>query len=72
MSRKIIRVAVLAPLPGLFDYLPAGEGHLEPGCRVLVPFGRGRRVGVIWQHADVTGDSPYALKKIEKVIDSEP
>ncbi|MEN8214092.1 MAG: primosomal protein N' [Pseudomonadota bacterium] len=71
----IIKVAVAAPLFGLFDYLPAGESAraLHPGCRVRVPFGRGSRIGMIWEVCD--GDSsasPHTLKSIDMIVDSTP
>ena len=49
-ARRYLRVAVAAPLAELFDYLPPSrpsDQAVMPGMRVLVPFGRGRRVGVI-------------------------
>ena len=42
----ILRVAVAAPLPGLFDYLPppgVEPARLQRGVRLRVPFGRGSR-----------------------------
>jgi primosomal protein N' (replication factor Y) len=43
----VLRVALPVPLPTLFDYLPPAAGSASVGSRVLVPFGRGRRVGVV-------------------------
>jgi primosomal protein N' (replication factor Y) len=69
MSKRIIRVAVQAPLPGLFDYLFPAHMHAETGSRVLVPFGRGKRVGILWEFAEQKDDLPYKLKPVEQVID---
>ena len=43
----VLRVALPVPLLTLFDYLPPAVGEARPGCRVLVPFGRGKQVGVV-------------------------
>jgi primosomal protein N' (replication factor Y) len=46
----ILKVAVNVPLSRLFDYLaPAGAQGAEPGCRVLVPFGRQKQVGLVME-----------------------
>ena len=74
----ILRVAVEAPLAGLFDYLPppsdAGRPSptLSPGLRVLVPFGRGRRVGILVETADVSDQEPERLKPALRVLDPGP
>lgn len=67
------RIAVPAPLPKLFDYLPADDARgAEPGCRVRVPFGRGNRVGVILD-TDVTSTlDPRRLKRVTEVLDRAP
>ncbi|MDA3914018.1 hypothetical protein, partial [Oleiagrimonas sp.] len=43
----IVRIALPVPLPRLFDYLPPEGPVAEAGARVLVPFGRGKRVGIV-------------------------
>lgn len=73
----IIKVAVAAPLFNLFDYLPAdasSAAQLLPGCRVLVPFGHGKRSGVIWEICDHDETAPpsHPLKAIRKIIDATP
>jgi len=48
VGMKIVKVAVAVPLSRSFDYLPNGElKRYQPGCRVVVPFGRSTRVGVV-------------------------
>jgi primosomal protein N' (replication factor Y) len=74
MSKEsILRVAVNAPLSRLFDYLPPSKGKLPtPGCRVLVPFGRQRQVGMV---IAVSPQSQLPLSKLRRVmatIDEEP
>ncbi|MHC1479648.1 primosomal protein N' [Frateuria aurantia] len=67
-----LRIALPVPLPNFFDYrLPQGPWPL-PGTRVEVPFGRGKRVGVV---TAVVDDSPLdesQLKPIVRVLDHEP
>ncbi|MBK1723300.1 primosomal protein N' [Thiocystis violacea] len=71
----IYRVAVEAPLASLFDYAPppgSGEVTPAPGSRLLVPFGRGRRVGILVEIATETEQDPAALKAVERVLDPGP
>lgn len=69
----ILQVAINAPLSRLFDYLPPADAAMPlPGCRVLVPFGRQRQIGMVVARA--TG-SELPLSKIRRVlsmIDEEP
>ena len=47
-SDSVIKVAVNVPLSREFDYRPVdGQRSTEPGCRVIVPFGRRRQVGIV-------------------------
>jgi len=70
----ILRVAIAAPLLGLFDYLPPSDSTTQPtpGQRLLVPFGRSLRVGILVEIADATQEDPARLKPIEKALDAEP
>ncbi|MEZ5564250.1 MAG: primosomal protein N' [Gammaproteobacteria bacterium] len=74
----ILEVAVAAPLMALFDYLPpadwpaVGPSDLCPGMRVRVPFGRGKRVGVIIS-VKARSELPIdRLRCVQAVIDLEP
>jgi primosomal protein N' (replication factor Y) len=69
----ILRVAVPVPLADTFDYAWEGEGPAPaPGCRVRVPFGRSRRIGVI-MGAAAESDVPLArLKAVLAVLDDAP
>jgi primosomal protein N' (replication factor Y) len=74
MSKEtILRVAINAPLSRLFDYLPpAAASPARAGCRVLVPFGRQRQVGMVM---NVAGQSELPRSKLRRVIstiDEEP
>ena len=73
---RLLRVALPVPLRRSFDYLaPAHwqESAIQPGCRVRVPFGRGRTmIGLIMErpaHADV---APGKLRVAQEMIDHEP
>ena len=45
---KTVSVAVGVPLSRSFDYLPDGDlKRYKPGSRVVVPFGKSTRVGVV-------------------------
>jgi len=72
---NVLQVAVPGPLARLFDYLPPagsdGTG-LAPGSRVMVPFGRGRRVGVIVAHALESDLEPRRLRRVGAVLDEQP
>lgn len=73
-TQTILRVAVAAPLPTLFDYLPAAGPSvtLAPGMRVLVPFGHDRRVGMIVELTSQTEQDKNRLKPIDSLLDAAP
>lgn len=77
-SRSLIaQIAIPVPLPSLFDYLlpeQLDQQNIQPGMRVLVPFGKGYKTGVVLQLADFSGSriDPEKLKRIERIIDIEP
>ena len=61
----------------LYDYVvPAAyETSLLPGCRVLVPFGRGGQVrqGIVWSlHRAPEPECNTSYKEIAAVLDAEP
>ena len=68
----MLRVAINAPLSKLFDYLPP-EGVLPaPGCRVHVPFGRQKQVGLVMEIAEDSEVPDAKLKKVIAVLDDSP
>ena len=73
---RLLRVALPVPLRRSFDYLaPAAweESAIQPGCRVRVPFGRGRTmIGLILELPKRTEVAPDRLKMALALIDSEP
>lgn len=74
-AEPILRVAVPAPLYSCFDYLaPAGAyaNDLIPGVRVLVPFGRGERCGVLLEVVAESQLQRAKLKQATRVLDNKP
>lgn len=74
-----IRVAIDAPLAASFDYLaPEDVTPADVGCRVVVPFGSGRRVGLILavlpRHGAGDAEAPAVsqLKPAESVLRDLP
>ena len=75
-----LRVAIDAPLSVNFDYLaPADTTPADVGLRVVVPFGSGRRVGIILAVLPLlaegpTADAPSAdqLKPAESILRDLP
>ena len=69
---SVLRVALPVPLPTLFDYLPVEGGTAEVGSRVLVPFGRGKAVGVVIATHVEPGVSGHRLKRVLRILDDTP
>ena len=67
----VLRVALPLPLPQTFDYL-AGTHAAQPGCRVSVPFGRTRRVGMVVEAGERPEVDAERLKSIDTLLDDEP
>ncbi len=67
----VLRVALPLPLQTLFDYLPAGAGLACVGSRVLVPFGRGKLVGIVVTSADEASVDSRRLKQVLRVLDND-
>ncbi len=74
-SAPIVRVAVSVPLRALFDYLPPinfDSSLLQPGMRLLVPFGKSQRVAVITDLLSHSEIDPSLLKPVDRVLDERP
>ena len=75
---RILRVGLAGPLTQPFDYLPPAADprgaafEPMPGQRLLVPFGRGRRVGVLIEVAGSSDQPPERLKPVIGVLDPRP
>ena len=68
----ILRVALPVPLRQHFDYLIASDQPCQIGCRVLVPFGNRKLVGIIWQLAPEDGFDASKLKTVLQLLDTAP
>jgi primosomal protein N' (replication factor Y) len=65
----VLRVALPVPLPTLFDYLPPAAGLACLGSRVLVPFGRGKLVGVVVAIDAEAAVGSNRLKQVLRLLD---
>ncbi len=67
-------VAVPAPLRRTFQYLPPLDpaAALVPGCRVLVPFGRQKLIGILLGRTTRLATEKSKLRRVLDVIDAEP
>ncbi|MFZ0871075.1 MAG: primosomal protein N' [Rhodanobacter sp.] len=68
----VLRVALPVPLLTLFDYLPPTTGEARAGSRVLVPFGRGKQVGVVVAIDAETLVGSHRLKQVIRLLDDTP
>ena len=71
----ILRLAIPSPLRRLFDYLPPYDGDnssLEPGIRVLVPFGKRDVIGILVEVSDKSDFAISKLKRAKNLLDTEP
>ncbi|MDR3118491.1 MAG: primosomal protein N', partial [Mediterranea sp.] len=72
--KKYVDVILPLPLPRTFTYsLPAHTAeHIEPGCRVIVPFGRKKYYTALVRN--VHGDEPagYEVKEVATILDPFP
>ena len=71
----VLKIAVPVPLRRLFDYLlpPAiADSLLQPGVRIEVPFGRGKKIGILVEVAETSEFDLERLKPATAVLDPEP
>ncbi len=75
-ARPYASVAVPGPHRGLFTYrVPPGLAELaQSGHRVLVPFGRRRLVGLLWERlGEAPADLPASkIRDLDDVLDAHP
>jgi primosomal protein N' (replication factor Y) len=73
MTDSICKVALDLPLYSLFDYLAPLDGQLLlPGTRVVVPFGRLKKVGVLIELVSASDFPMHKLKRVLEVLDQQP
>jgi len=68
----LVRVALDVPLPTLFDYRLEQSGRELIGARVLVPFGRGQRAGIVLEVGGEPEVPPHRIKRVAHVFTDEP
>jgi primosomal protein N' (replication factor Y) len=71
-GNRLLRVAINAPLSRLFDYLPPDHGKAAPGCRVQVPFGRQKTIGLVMELATHSDIPESKLRSATAVLDDSP
>ena len=70
-SRNLITVAVAGPMRRTFAYrLPDDLGPLRPGQRLLVPFGKGRKVGFYLGKAEAV-PAGIEVRDVIKLLDED-
>ena len=69
---KVVRVALDVPIATLFDYLLPDSLEAPAGCRVVVPFGKRQRVGVVVEAAAQSTISGAKLKAVAAIRDDAP
>ncbi|MBI4460758.1 MAG: primosomal protein N' [Acidobacteria bacterium] len=70
---QFCEVALPVPLAQLFTYLVPDSFSVQPGMRVIVPFGSRQLVGVVVNCDGVsTAIEPAAIKPLKKVLDETP
>ncbi|WP_456449283.1 primosomal protein N' [Thiolapillus sp.] len=75
MNTLILRLALPAPVFGLFDYLPppgVDPALLRPGQRLMVPFGPSERCGLLVKLTGETGVPASRLKAARQLLDEQP
>jgi primosomal protein N' (replication factor Y) len=69
----ILKVAVNVPLSRLFDYLPPdGIVAIQPGARVIVPFGRSEKIGVVMAQSESSELPSGKIRHCLATLDDEP
>ncbi len=77
-AMPILRLAIATPLRRLFDYLPpagldaAAVTALQPGCRVLAPFGARQVCGVLIEVAEDSDVPADKLRPALEILDTAP
>ncbi|MEM7304964.1 MAG: primosomal protein N', partial [Pseudomonadota bacterium] len=70
---RFAQIGVDTPVRKLFDYRLGSEvSGLQPGMRVLIPFGKRRIVGMVVRLMDNSELSPSRLKSVTDTLDHSP
>ncbi|WP_343192258.1 replication restart helicase PriA [Buchnera aphidicola] len=68
----IIKVALFLPIKKTFKYLCPVDMRSKIGCRVIVPFGNRKIIGIIISTCNSKYSLPFKLKNIHSIIDESP
>jgi primosomal protein N' (replication factor Y) (superfamily II helicase) len=69
---RLIEVAFSIPDTETFTYRSPDGALVEPGCRVIAPFGRRSLTGYVLKNRTDQPAGDFEIKSIERVLDSEP
>ena len=68
--KKFAQVGIDSPLRRLFDYrIPDSITQLQPGCRVVIPFGKRSLLGIVVKLIDTPSIDASRLKTIQANLD---
>ena len=73
-EKIILSIAIAIPVDRLFDYLPPESGDsvkLEAGMRILVPFGKKSKVGILIAVKSQSDSPVEKLKRVEAILDTQ-
>ncbi len=74
-TKLIFRVAIALPIFRLFDYSVPDDidpNNFSPGIRLLVPFGKGKKIAYLVEIIDHTEAVSTPLKTVEQILDKKP
>ncbi len=72
-TSHLLEIAIPAPLRKTFQYLPTeGCEALKPGCRIRVPFGKQKLIGIFLGFSTRPTIDEVRMKHIIEIIDQEP
>ena len=73
-AEPVARVALDVPFDRWFDYriAPALDAEVVPGCWVRVPWGRGRRIGIVFARGVGSSVEPSRLRDLDAVLEDAP
>lgn len=72
---NILKIAISVPLHQYFEYLAPHDfplNQLKKGMRVLVPFGKGKKIGFLMEVSDSSVWPKSQLKQVIAVLDEAP
>ncbi len=72
-ATSYVQIAIAGPMRQLYDYKStASPSRLQAGCRVIIPFGKHQRVGIIISQIQDSEFPEHKIKSLVTVIDEQP